>query len=364
MFYKQKKIFIISILSFIALSILGYFSYEDYQYHHIETIWGEKIECTDDVLKVIDCPIVQRLKYIDQSGPARYFGPKIPSFSRYEHSIGVFALLKKFNITFKEQIAGLLHDASHTVFSHVGDFIWADNINDYSESSFQDTIHLKYLRKYGCEKTLKEIGLNLKDVDIEHNDYSALDQNLPDMCADRIQYNIHTGILISRISKKEANDIVNSLAFKNNKWFFEDINQAKKFAELSLYFTQNFWGSKWNTSMNIHFANALKRALKLKILTLKDMFSTDKSVVNKLIKNQDRIIQLNLQQCKQPIMHIQGQKYKKQKFYPKFRGIDPLIIDQKGNLKRLSEVDIMFKNHYNEVKSWCKTGFDMDILVE
>jgi len=364
MFYKQRKIFIIFILSFISLSVLGYFSYKDYEYHHIETIWNEKIECDDNILKVINSPIIQRLKYIDQSGPARYLGPKLPSFTRYEHSIGILALLKKFNLSFKEQIAGLLYDSSHTVFSHVGDFIWADNINDYTESSFQDSIHMKYLKKYGCEKILKEIGLNLKDVDIENNNYLALDQSLPDMCADRIQYNIHTGVLIGKISKKDANDIVNSLGFKNSKWFFKDINLAKKFAELSLYFTQNFWGAKWNTSMNIHFANALKRALKLKILTSKDMFSTDKSIVNKLIKNQDRIIQLNLQQCKQPITRIQGQKYKKQVFHPKFRGIDPLIINQQGNLKRLSEVDIMFKNHYNEVKSWCKSGFEIDILSE
>ncbi len=364
MFYKYKKIFVIFTLSLIVLSILGYFSYKDYQQHHIEVMWNEKVECNDDILRIINSPIIQRLKHIDQSGPARYLGPKLPSFSRYEHSIGVLALLIKFNLSFKEQIAGLLHDASHTVFSHVGDFIWAENINDYSESSYQDSIHMKYLKEEGCDKMLREIGLTLKDIDIGKNGYLALDQTLPDMCADRIQYNIHTGILIGKISKSEAKVIIDSLGFENKKWFFTDTNTAKKFAELALYFTQNFWGAKWNTSMNIHFANALKRALKLKILTSKDMFSTDKSVVNKLIKNQDYIIQLNLQQCIQPIFHIQGKKYKKQRFYPKFRGVDPLIKDQKGNLVRLSDVDIMFKNHYNEVKSWCKTGFEIDILDE
>lgn len=364
MFYKYKKIFVIFILSSIALSVLGYFSYKDYKRHHITLIWNEKVECNDDILKVINSPIIQRLKHIDQSGPARYLGPKLPSFTRYEHSIGVLALLRKFNLSFKEQIAGLLHDASHTVFSHVGDFIWADNINDYAESSYQDSIHMKYLKDSGCEKTLKEIGLSLSDIDIDKNEYLALDQSLPDMCADRIQYNIHTGLLIGKISKSEAKDIIDSLGLKNNKWFFNNINAAKKFAELSLYFTQNFWGAKWNTSMNIHFANALKRALKLKILTSKDMFSTDKSVVNKLIKNQDQIIQLNLQQCKQPVSRINGKKYKKQQFYPKFRGVDPLVIDRQGNLKRLSGIDIMFKNHYNEVKLWCKTGFEIDILSE
>ena len=184
------------------------------------------------------------------------------------------------------------------------------------------------------------------------------------MCADRIQYNIHTGVLTHKISKKEAADIINSLKFKDGKWFFNDVENAKKFAELSLYFTQNFWGAKWNTSMNIHFANILKRALKLKILSKKDMFSTDRAVINKIIKNQDHIIQLNLQQCKQPLTLIKGKKYTKQFFSPKFRGVDPLVIDDNGKLRRLSDIDIMFKNHYNEIKSWCKAGFEMDILAE
>ncbi|MDO4975601.1 MAG: hypothetical protein Q4E61_04740, partial [Alphaproteobacteria bacterium] len=67
---------------------------------------------------------------------------------------------------------------------------------------------------------------------------------------------------------------------------------------------------------------------------------------------------------KQPVSRINGKKYKKQQFYPKFRGVDPLVIDRPGNLKRLSDIDIMFKNHYNEVKLWCKTGFEIDILSE
>lgn len=363
MLFQRKKLAVVSIFSVLILLIFGGLAYYDHQKHYIETIWHENVECDDNILYVINSPILQRLKYIDQSGPARYLGPKLPAFSRYEHSIGVFALLKKFNVPFKEQVAGLFHDASHTVFSHVGDYIWAENINDYAESSYQDSIHANYLKKQNCEKILSKISLELKDIDLDHNKYLALDQKLPDMCADRIQYNIHTGVLTGKISKDDANNIVKSLDFKDGKWYFKDKESALKFAELSLYFTQNFWGAKWNTSMNIHFANALKRALSLKILTSDDMFSTDKKIMNKLTKNQDHIIQLNLQQCKEPLAPIKGCKYTKQHFTPKFRGVDPLVMqDQK--LVRLSSIDMIFKSHYDEVKSWCQAGFEIDILRE
>lgn len=359
---KKSRLTIASIVT-LLLVIIGAIHWFNNVSSIQKTIWGEEFKCDESFLPIIDSRVMQRLKQIDQAGPARYLGPSLPSFSRYEHSLGVFALLKKVGVSIKEQVTGLLHDASHTVFSHVGDYIWAKNINDYAEESFQDSIHLKYLQKNSINDAVKLIGLSLNDIDIEKNSYSALEQPLPDMCADRIQYNIHTGVLLGEISKADAEEISSDLNFKDNKWFFTNPKIAKKFADLSLYFTQNFWGAKWNTSMNIHFANALKRALKLKIITTNDLFSTDRIVMNKLIKNQDHFIQLNLQQCKQPIDKIPGKRYKKEFFTPKFRGIDPLVLIESGSMQRLTELDHMFRNHYEAVKKWCKDGFEIDILI-
>ena len=358
---KRIKIIILTILTSSGIIYGGSWYYS----HYIETqlsVGYEKFNCKE-FLPIINSDVMQRLKYIDQSGPARYLGPGLPAFSRYEHSIGVFALLKKVGASKKELVAGLLHDASHTVFSHVGDYIWAKNINDYSEESFQDKIHLSYLHQAKVESILKIMGMNLGDVDIKKNKYPALEQDLPDMCADRIQYNLHTGLIMGLINKQDVNDIVNDLEFKDGKWFFKDPILARKFANLSLYFTQNFWGAKWNTSMNIHFANALKRALKLNIISTKDLFSNDRIVMNKLIKNQDYLIQLNLQQCKQPVDKIVGKKYTTEKYHPKFRGIDPLVKKKSGELVRLTEIDHMFKNSYVTVEKWCKDGFEIDILL-
>lgn len=326
------------------------------------TIWGQDIEYRE-FIPIINSGVMQRLKQIDQAGPARYLGPALPAFSRYDHSLGVFMLLKKTGASKKELAAGLLHDASHTVFSHVGDYIWAKNINEYSQSSFQDKIHLSYLKRNRIDQVLSKLGISLADVDVEKNNSPALEQELPDMCADRIQYNLHTGILFGLINDQDSCEIVNDLNFENGKWFFRTPALARKFANLSLYFTQNFWGSKWNTSMNIHFANALKRALTLKIISTKDLFSTDRIVMNKLVKNQDLVIQLNLQQCQQPTDKIAGQKYRTEKYTPKFRGVDPLVKVDDNGFVRLSEIDSEFKNNYDSVKKWCKDGFEVDILV-
>lgn len=357
---KKSKVLFLSTICVLAFSVVLFHKYAGL-FSSETTIWNEKFDY-HGFEPFVNSAVMRRLKNIDQSGPAHYLGPTLPPFSRYVHSLAVFALLKKAKVSKKELIAGLLHDASHTVFSHVGDYIWAKNINDYTQEGFQDKIHLGFLHSNRIEEILKPFGLRLVDIDPNENDYKALEQPLPDMCADRIQYNIQTGVMIGILTKKEASAIVKNLEFEGGKWFFTNPALALRFANLSLYFTQNFWGAKWNTSMNIHFANALKRALNLKIVTTKDLFSNDKIVMNKLWKNHDPIIQLNLQQCRNPIDKIPGKKYRSEKFVPKFRGIDPLIRTKTGELKRLSEINLIFKNSYESVKKWCQDGFEIDIL--
>lgn len=358
---KSSKVRIVISCAIVSVTTYGVYYHLQHTGEYVE-IWDEKVECSD-VMPVINSDVMQRLKHIDQSGGARYLASKLPAFSRYEHSVGVYAILKKAGVSKKEMVAGLLHDASHTVFSHVGDYIWSKDVNKYTKESYQDKIHLDYLKKNKMETVLKSLDMKLEDMDTKNNGYTALEQHIPDMCADRIQYNIHTGIIMKMISQKEAKEIIEDLKFKDNKWFFKNPDVARKFANLSIYFTQNFWGAKWNMMMNIHLANALKRALELKIITKDDLFSTDEIVMNKLTKSGDSIIRLNMQQCQEPLSKISDQKYRTEKFFPKFRGIDPLIRKKDGKFVRLSEIDIMFKNNYDTVRKWCKDGYELEILA-
>jgi len=362
MLLKNKKL-VIS-LALLGLLVSSAFVFKHSYRNELESSWGEQYVIPDDISPFLDIPIMKRLKGIDQSGPSRYFGPMLPSFSRYEHSVGVWALLKKTGANLKEQIAGLLHDSSHTVFSHIADFLFAKNVNEFTERGYQDTIHMEFLKKNNINKFVENFRFNINDLNPEKKEYTRLEQSLPDMCADRIQYNIHTGVILKLISKKNAKRISDNVSFKDGKWFFTDEHLAKKFAELSLYFTQNFWGAKWNVSLDMHFSNALARALQLKLIKYDDLFLTDNVILNKLVKNQDHLIQLNLQQCKEPLKQIPGKDYKSVFFKPKFRGIDPLVESKStGKLIRLSEVDQMFKHYYDSVKEWCALGYTIDILT-
>ena len=88
----------------------------------VDTFYGS-IDVQEPVLiDLIHSPAVQRLKRVHQYGVAFYTTHK-ENYTRYDHSLGVFAILRLKEASLQEQIAGLLHDVSHTAFSHVGD--WA-----------------------------------------------------------------------------------------------------------------------------------------------------------------------------------------------------------------------------------------------
>lgn len=323
------------------------------------------MELDDYIRDFINAPIMQRIKYVDLSGPIKFMHVGIPGISRFDHCIGVWALLKKVGASKQEQIAGLLHDTSHTVFSHVADFLFSEDSSakEYKNSSYQDTTHMQFLSKMNIYPILEKHGLTLEDVDIDQKEYLALEQPLPDICADRIDYNIRTGVAFKIISKDEAHKIINDLQYVNKKWFFINIENAAILGKLSINFTKNFWGKKEEHSIMIHFAKALKRALKISLIYYDDLYSTDDIVFNRLADSKDSIIQLMLKQCREPVRKFSEYKYKKIKVYPKFRGIDPLVKSlHSRKMLRLTELDQEFKKEFKFVNSWCQKGYEIDIL--
>jgi len=126
----------------------------------ISTAFGDVQEHNPVILKLITSKAMQRLKHIDQSGPDAYFTPNFISFSRYDHSIGVYAILKRYNVSTQEQIAGLMHDASHTVFSHVADIVFQKG--SQRSESYQDNIHNWFLASMGVDKIIEPYKLTIE----------------------------------------------------------------------------------------------------------------------------------------------------------------------------------------------------------
>lgn len=328
----------------------------------IETAMGHVHENNTVITELINSHVMQRLKKIDQSGPQIYFLKNYPEFSRYDHSLGVYALLKRFRVPMTEQVSGLLHDASHTVFSHVGDILF--QAGSQRSESYQDSIHDWYLYSTHADKILATHHLSVKDVSPKNPKFTALEQPYPDMNADRIEYNLHTGIIFKDLTALEVEEILQALHFDNNKWYFTDILLAKKFAKLSTYYTRTLWGSPQNIAIYTVTCALLKHALNQKIITSDEIhFGVDQEIINKLTASNDSTVKILVS-----ILHNINKHYVEKTdssydiFQPvKMRGIDPLVLHE-GKLIRLSELCIDYSNELNITQQYVTSGIKISFI--
>ena len=326
----------------------------------VETVWDNQVVISDPLLEaLIEDDVMQRLHFIDQSGPIRYFG-LVPAFNRYEHSVGVLALLQKTGASLSEQAAGLLHDTSHTAFSHLGDHLLGQH---NQEKSYQDIVHLEFLHQANVEQLTLPYGITLEQL--EPDIYAALEQPLPHLCADRIQYVVHTGVMFNQISIEDARVIINDLSFENGLWFFNSKDVARTFSQLSLHFTKEFWGSSWNFVFYEYFAEILKRALELNIISIKDIkFGRDHEIMTSVQASIDPFICEGLKNLENiyEIFTVTTFEEGDLRVKPKCRAIDPQVkID--GTLKYLSAIDQEYARLLDECRAWCAKGFGVKILV-
>jgi hypothetical protein len=326
---------------------------------HLDTIYGELTVSDPLILDLLDSPFMKRIKDIDQHG-IYYFRKDSPTFNRYDHCVGVYYLLKKYKTPLIEQAAGLIHDISHTAFSHLSDIVY--NYDD-KVLPYQDSIHYWYLNKINIHEITDKYHYTIDDLLFKNGDYLALEQPLPDICADRLEYNLHTGYVFNFLTKEEIQTILKDLSFENGRWFFSTPSIAKKFASLSLYFTENFWGSDWNSVIYKLSAGAIQRALNLKLITFEDIhFSTDKVILEKLFNHPDEALQAHLRKCFDYVKQFSlgTRSHHNYSIFPKFRGINPWVkID--NQFYRLTSLDLDFALEYLRVKKVLNDGIYLNI---
>ncbi len=242
-----------------------------------DRIYGKE-EINEQVLiDLINSEAVQRLKEISQFGmPDEYY--HIPSFSRFEHSIGTTILLRRLNASLEEQIAGLLHDVSHTAFSHVIDWVIGDPIKE----DHQDKTLLKTFEESKIKNILEKHGFNYKKI-AEAKNYFLLEQSAPNLCADRVDYSLREIKFLH--SEQDAEKILKDLKNINGKIIFASVEAAELFARHYVNLNKEHWAGDQAKIRYYILANILKKALKEKIISIEDMMKTDKEIIKLLNKS-------------------------------------------------------------------------------
>jgi len=142
-----------------------------------------KVAITEPLLlDLIASAAVQRTKGIAQHGITAFLGIT-PLFSRFDHSVGAMLLVRRLGTDVNEQAAALLHDISHTAFSHVIDFV----LDDHSGQGYHEEKKEAFVGNTDIPSILNRHGLDWRDC-IQAEEFSLLEQPLPALCADRLDY--------------------------------------------------------------------------------------------------------------------------------------------------------------------------------
>jgi len=293
------------------------------------------------ILDLINSPDLQRLKGIDQAGYFEVYFPQT-SYTRLEHSVGCYFLLKKFNAPLEEQIAGLIHDVSHSAFSHCIDYV----VQEGSEIAHdhQDNIFKKYVLNSSVPEILKKYNLDTNYI-LDEKNFPLQESNLPDICADRIDYSLRGLIAYNEASQKKAQTILDNLIIKDNKWIFKNFEVALEYSKLFYLLNTKYYSGLQTAVMFRTVGDYLKYALEKKYISYKELYTTDKYVLDKI--NTNLKTDKHLKKLWQRMNNNKDFKNDKHNYDArvlcKSRIIDPLVIND-GTIKRLSDIEESWKD--------------------
>lgn len=314
-----------------------------------DNIHGE-IEITEPViLEIINCPVMQRLKGIDQAG---YFEPYFPGtkHNRFDHSLGVYALLSKFGASLEERISGLIHDVSHSAFSHCADYVFAEG--DEKGHAHQDNVHDSFVRNSEIAGIIEKSGFELEHI-LNDKNFPLKENELPDICADRIDYSLRTAWHFrnyASIDAERISHILDNLTVDDgDKWVFRNHEAAREFADLFNYLNRFFYSGIESAVMFRTVGDYLRHAIKNGYIAKEEMYATDETVLGKINQHLAKDKKLSY------LFDRMNNKYRfendshdfESQVFCKSRVIDPLCrVGDK--LQRVSEIDEDWKKTVQE----------------
>jgi hypothetical protein len=294
-----------------------------------DRVYGEVSIDDPDLIDLISCPTFERLRGIRQAGPSSFAFP-FKTVTRYEHSLGVYALLSRLRAGPGELVAGLLHDLSHTAFSHAVDFVFSSEEQDHHE-----TLKPVFLERADIAGALLKLGYKPRDF-FDDSRFPLLEQPLPWLCADRLDY-FYRDSLAARVSTPESvARSLEALGVVDQTIVFTSRSAAQETADLFAEMNRSWWASDTESYIYNEFADALREGFRMGALAREDLFEDDAHVLAllqqaqspQIVRSLDHVLNFTPDLLRGFVPKVE----------PKTRWIDPPVKVGTG-YKRLSELN-------------------------
>jgi uncharacterized protein len=306
----------------------------------IDPVYGEVCLGNALLVDLYASQAVQRLRGVYQGGITAFIKRERQT-TRLDHSVGVAALLQRLGAGVHEQAAGLVHDIAHTAFSHVIDFVFPNHEHVYHEENREQMVFASDI-----PAILDAHGPDWREI-TEAERFPLLEQPLPQLCADRLDYFLRDGVVdIGTFSVEDAHWLLDHLTVHCDRIVVDDLEAARWLGDRFMELDDRCWCSVQEVGWYAAMAQALRAALATGIIAEADFAGTDAELLARLSAAGDREVNRWLALLRRDVDFIRLEPHVADSAdlvaLPKVRTVDPPVLAE-GGVALLSQLDEEFR---------------------
>ncbi len=290
---------------------------------------------------LVNTAVLQRLKGVLQHGITGLLGITDQT-TRFDHSLGTMLVVRQLGGSLEEQIAALLHDISHTAFSHVIDYV----VDGHDQQSYHDEIKESYLAQTELPALLAQFGYDWHDY-LHEAAYPLLEQPSPRLCADRIDYFLRDAKGLGLAAQADIDWVRTGLVVADGRIATNQKEAAQWLATTYLKADDASWANFREVGLYEVTARAIRRGLEIGIINDADFFLTDEPFWQKLQQSEDPDLNEWLSFVSTETEFIWDETSPTFWVSTKLRSIDPDVVVG-GVLRPLSTLDPSFKQQRSD----------------
>ena len=287
---------------------------------------------------------MQRLSGVLQHGITALIGITRPT-SRFEHSLGVMLLVRRLGGSLQEQIAALLHDVSHTAFSHVIDYVF----DGHDSQSYHEEQKEQYMSSTDLPGVLARHGYDWR-VFLREENYSLLEQPAPRLCADRLDYFLRDSRDLGLATEDQVRRVLDHLIVQAGRIGVDNVEMTRWMGYTYIAADEASWANFREVGLYELAARAIRLGLKQSLITEADFWGTDDRLWAKLRTGDDPVLQHELNLISPETEFVWDEISPTFRVSTKLRTIDPdVLIDVQ--LRPLSTLDHEFAKYRRDYLS-------------
>lgn len=291
------------------------------------------------LLDLLASATMRRLQGVLQHGVSALIGITEP-VTRFDHSVGAMLLVRRLNGSLAEQIAALLHDASHTAFSHVIDYVF----NGHDSQSYHDEKKEEFLAQTDVPGILARHGYDWQDF-LHEEDFPLLEQPSPRLCADRLDYFLRDARGLGLATAVQIQTALDHLVVGNGRIAANTLEAAQWLGYTFIAADDASWANFREVGLYELTAQAIRRGLAIGAISETDIWGIDQPMWAKLHAHPDAELQTTLRLVHPATGFAWDEKTPTFQVSTKLRVIDPDVVLDDGTLAPLSTLDAEFARH-------------------